>query len=283
MNKGEDCESMVRKDRHVMEALGMTKVVIEDGKVTFVGEPQVAYCPLFAKHRGIQEITTDMVRENMEFRVRDFGMCTSTRKMRLKDFLSFGVSELIAMCIRDGTLDCAVLVTDGAGTVIVTDPEIVQGIGGRISGIVETSPISEVIDTVGAGNVLDLANATIDQSAGVRLAFRLGHKKAAVTVAKAKDANEIRDDFEDRVALFAVHTTGTSQEDARILFDTCDIISGCASKWVREEAKKRDVLQAGNKVPVYGVTEFGKRILQERLKQIGYKADGEGDAPRPLL
>jgi putative methanogenesis marker protein 8 len=258
-------------------------VVIEDGKVTFVGEPRVAYCPLFAKQRGIQEITPDVVRENIEFRIRDFGMCTSKRQMRMRDFLSFGVSELIAMCIREGTLDCAILVTDGAGTVIVTDPEIVQGIGGRISGIVETSPIPEVIEAVGVENVLDPMNATIDQSAGVRFAFNKGHKKAAVTVAKAKDAKAIRDAFGDRVSLFAVHITGTSQEEAGILFDVCDIISGCASYWVREEAKRRAVLQAGNKVPVYGVSEFGKLILQERLRQIRYKAEGVEDAPRPLL
>jgi putative methanogenesis marker protein 8 len=274
---------MVRKDRHVIEALGMTEVIIEDGKVTFVGEPQVTYCPLFAKHRGIREITSGVVRENVEFRIRDFGMCTPERKMRMRDFLSFGVSELIAMCIREGTLDSAVLVTDGAGTVIVTDPEIVQGIGGRISGIVETSPFPEVIEAVGFENVLDPANATIDQSAGVRLAFKQGHKKAAVTVAKAKDAKALREAFGDRVALFAVHITGTSQEEAVVLFDVCDIISGCASYWVREEAKRRAVLQAGNKVPVYGVSEFGKQILQERLRQIGYKAEGVEDAPRPLI
>jgi putative methanogenesis marker protein 8 len=274
---------MVRKDRHVIEALGMTKVVIEDGKVTFVGEPRVTYCPLFAKHRGIREITPDIVRENVEFRVRDFGMCTPKRKMRMRDFLSFGVSEIVAMCIRDGTLDGAVLVTDGAGTVIVTDPEIVQGIGGRISGIVETSPIPEVIDAIGVENVLDPANATIDQSAGVRLALQLGHRRVAVTVARAKDAKAIREAFGDRVSLFAVHITGSTQEEAGILFDVCDIVSGCASQWVREEAKRRVVLQAGNKVPVYGVSEFGKLILQERLGQIGYKAEGVEDAPRPLL
>ena len=41
--------------RHVIEALGKTRVVIEDGKVAEVGEPEVDYCPLFAKHRGIQK------------------------------------------------------------------------------------------------------------------------------------------------------------------------------------------------------------------------------------
>ncbi len=275
---------MARKDKHVMEALGMTKVVIEDGKVTFVGEPRVTYCPLFAKHRGIKEFTAEAVRENIEFRINDFGMCTPARQMRMKDFLSFGVSELIAMCISRKILDCAVLVTDGAGTVVVTDPGIVQGIGGRISGIVETSPIEEVIEAVGRGNVLDTENAKIDQLAGTQLAFRQGHKKVAVTIAKARDAKKLRDVYGDRVAIFAVHITGTSEKDAGVLFDCCDIVSGCASHWVRAEAEKRSVLQAGNKVPVYAVSEFGKMILEERLKQIGSRPEvGIEDAPRPLL
>ena len=123
-----------RMGKHVIEALGKTRVVIEEGKVTEVGEPQVDYCPLFAKHRGIQKITPDIVRENVEFRIRDFGMCTESRKMRMKDFLSFGVSELMGMALTKGIIDCTVIVCEGAGTVIVTDPELAQGIGGRISG-----------------------------------------------------------------------------------------------------------------------------------------------------
>jgi len=42
------------KDRHIIEALGKAKVIIEDGKVIYVGEPEVTYCPLFAKQRGIK-------------------------------------------------------------------------------------------------------------------------------------------------------------------------------------------------------------------------------------
>jgi putative methanogenesis marker protein 8 len=135
--------------RHVIEALGKTRVVVEDGKVVEVGEPQVRYCPLFAKHRGIQEITPDIVRDNVEFRIKDFGMCTEARKMRMKDFLSFGVSELMGMALSKGMIDCTVIVCEGAGTVIVTDPELAQGIGGRISGILETSPIESVINAIG--------------------------------------------------------------------------------------------------------------------------------------
>lgn len=32
--------------RHVMECLGKTRVVVEDGKITEIGEPQIEVCPL---------------------------------------------------------------------------------------------------------------------------------------------------------------------------------------------------------------------------------------------
>ena len=138
-------------DRHVIEAIGKTRVVIEDGKVVEVGEPQIEYCPLFNKVRGVSAISADVVKENIEFRIKDFGMCTASRKLRMNDFLSFGVSELIGMALSKGLLDAAVMACDGAGTVVVTDAELAQGIGGRMSGLVETTPIPQVIETLELG------------------------------------------------------------------------------------------------------------------------------------
>ena len=59
-----------------MEALGKSKIIIEDGKVADVSEPVVKYCPLFKKHRNIEELNCQSIKENIEFRVKDFGMCT---------------------------------------------------------------------------------------------------------------------------------------------------------------------------------------------------------------
>ena len=42
---------------HIMEMVGKTRVVVKDGKVVEVGEPEVEWCPLFAKLRGVQDIT----------------------------------------------------------------------------------------------------------------------------------------------------------------------------------------------------------------------------------
>ena len=272
------------KDRHVIEALGRTKVVIEDGKVTYVGKPEVTFCPLFARHRGLEEITSEAIRENIEFRIKDFGFCTPARSLRMKDFLSFGVSELMAMCVKDGTIDAAVLVSDGAGTVVVEDAELIQGIGGRMSGMIETTPIAEIIEAIGQEKVLDPEKGTIDQFAGTALAFKLGYRKVGVTLARADDAKAIRDAFGSNVVLFAVHTSGLDQRDARTLFENCDLVSGCASRWVREEAKTHALLQAGTKVPIYAASEVGKRVLERRRAQTGIKkSDGAEEPPRPLI
>lgn len=269
--------------RHVMEALGMTRVVFEDGKVVEVGEPKVKYCPLFKKYRNIDEITSEKVRENMEFRMQAFGMCCEGRSVRMKNFLSFGISELMCLALSKGYVDAVVTAADGCGTCVLTDPEIVQGMGGRISGIVETSPIKCVIDEIGADNVLDAQTTPINQRKGVELAVSKGYSRIAVTVAFPEDAAYLRDTYGDRLVIFAVHTTGISEADAELYYDKCDVITACASQYVRKVGEKRATIQAGTKVPVYGATEVGKEVIELKLAELGRTADDHLDEqPVPL-
>jgi putative methanogenesis marker protein 8 len=269
--------------RHVIEALGMTRIVIVDGKVVDVGQPKVKYCPLFKKYRNIDEFNDTTIRGNIDFRISTFGMCTASRQVRMKDFLSFGISELLSMALEKKQLDAAVIASDGTGTCVLDDPEIVQGLGGRISGVVETEPIPEVINAIGKERILDPNTAAIDQFAGVDKAFAMGCKKVGVTVTKASHAELIRNAFGDNVVIFAVHTTGTSMDDAKKMFDFCDVITACASCHLREVAKDRALLQAGTRIPVYASTEFGKQIILEKLKELGKEpSTGEEDSPAPL-
>ena len=93
----------------------MSKVTIEDGKVIDVTEPKVKYCPLFKKHRGIDELNCESVRKNAEFRIERFGMCNDNRDTRMKDFLSFGVSEMLSLALTEHLIDAAVIAADGPG------------------------------------------------------------------------------------------------------------------------------------------------------------------------
>lgn len=267
-----------------MEVLGMSRVVVENGVVVEVSEPRVEFCPLFYKHRGIEKLTKESVRENVEFRIRDFGIFTEKREMRMKDYLSFGISEIMSMCVSKGMIDCSVCVCDGSGTAVVDDPELVQGIGGRISGMVETSPIQSVIDAIGRDRVLDPETARIDQVAGARLAWDMGYRKMGVTVVKGNDATLLKKEFGDHVLLFAVHTSGVTEEEARTLFATCDVVTACASKHIWDLGKRTGAMQVGTKVPVFAITDRGKEICNLRLQQIKKEAkSGPEDPARPLI
>ena len=272
-------------DEHVIEGLGKARVVIRDGKVAEVGEPQIGYCPIFDKHRGIKKIDREVIRKNMQFRIDDFGMCTPRRVLKMKDFLSFGVSEIICTAMTKKLVDAAVLVCEGTGTLIVTEPEMVQGVGGRVSGLVRTTPISEVIAAVGRQFVLDPATAKIDQIAGVEKAIGMGYKNIAVSIVSGRDARRLKE-LEGKhpgvnVYTFVVHTTGISREEADLVFKYADVLTGCASKHVRQIAADRKTFKIGDSIPIFGVSPRGIDLIQERIKFMGKEIKPNPQAPQP--
>ena len=273
--------------RVVMELLGKSRVVVEDGKVVEVSQPQLRYCPLFNKLLKMESIDADVVRKNIEFRIRDFGFATENRVVRAPDYVTFGVSEILSTAIDKGDLDAAVIVADGCGTAVLTEPAVVQGLCGRISGVIETDPLDVVLDAVGRDNVLDPETTPIDQVRGAELALRKGYRRFAVTVTCPGQAEEIRDLCGDRAMIVAVHTSSLSGTGAEAMFRYCDIITACASKALRDIAFSReDVLIAGNKVQMLGVTPFGKKLILDKLRSIGKEPwDGETptDDPDPWL
>lgn len=275
-------------DEHVIEAMGKAKIIVKDGKVVNVEDPQIDYCPLFHKHRGIEKLDSKSIKENIEFRINDFGMCSPERNLKMKDFLSFGISETISTLLEEKIVDCAVIVCDGAGTVLLTDPEEVQGIGGRISGFMTTSPIPQVIETLGESKVLDPVKASINQIEGAKKAIDKGFKNISVTIASPDDAEKLRE-LEKAVNgvniyIFAVHVTGISEKEAQKLFDYSDVITACASKHIREIGEKKAFLKVGESIPIFAATENGKEFLLRRVEKIGgLKAKKNARSPEPLI
>ncbi|MCQ2971385.1 putative methanogenesis marker protein 8 [Methanobrevibacter gottschalkii] len=274
---------------HIIEALGLSKVIIKDGKVIDVSEPQVEYCPLFDHHRGIKKLTSEIIAKNIKFRIDDFGMCMPNRQLRMKDFLNFGISEIMCTLLDEKIIDSVVMVLEGCGTLIVTESELVQGIGGRVSGLVKTSPIPELIDKIGKENIVQPETAEINQIKGLELAIKKGFKNIAVTITLASDIDEIEriksENPNVSIYVFVVHTTKRNAKDARKLFDGCDVITSCASKYVREIGKKESIKTVGQSIPIFAHTEDGKRFLEMRLKKIGGekpKIDNP-DLPYPLI
>ncbi|MHC1602646.1 MAG: methanogenesis marker 8 protein [Methermicoccaceae archaeon] len=284
-------------DEHVMEALGRARVVVRDGKVVEVGEPLIDYCPIFHAALGIERITKEAVKENIEFRIREVGMFTPERKFETEKFVSFGTSESLMSCLEQGVLDAAITVCDGAGTVISADSQLVQAMGGKISGLVSTTPIPETIchiKSVG-GYVLDEQHATIDPVEGLKRAVGLGYRRIGITVSTPEDARACRQIEMERgvkVVLFGVHLTGLSEEGAAVMGELLDVATGCASLHMRKEAGKRALLQAGASVPVFALTQAGKEVMLERLKDVlspllvskgKTSHTGTHNSPRPLI
>ncbi|KLK87793.1 methanogenesis marker protein 8 [Methanoculleus sediminis] len=261
---------MSDRDEHIIEAAGRCRVVIRNGGVVEVGTPQIGDCPLARRFAfPVKEMTTEEIRKNIEERIRSFGMCTPEREVLAgPDFVIFGASELLSSAVRRGDLDAAVIVSDGAGTLVATNPALIQGIGGRMSGLVKTSPIREVIARIeeNGGAVLDPATAAIDQAAGVALAAELGHRRIAVTTAIAAEAAAIRERFPGAV-IVAVHTTGFSREDAALMARSADLLTACASRHIRDEAAKTALLQAGTSIPVFAMTAAGKGIILGKVAE----------------
>lgn len=254
-----------------MEILGMSKVVVKDGKVVEVTEPILNWCPLFDKARGIKHINTEEVKKNVEFRINDFGLFTSKRKLDMDTFVGFGASEVMMSGLNKGVLETTVTVCDGAGTVITSNPKLVQGMGARISGLIETEPIIEVINGIEQrkGTVLDPTNAVIDPIRGVKLAAEMGYKKIAVTVVDTKTAKSLRKietDYKLDLFIIAAHTTSLNEEDAMDLMSLVDIITSCASKHIRKNVNA--LIQVGTSIPLFGLTQKGKSLLLERAKEI---------------
>jgi len=254
-----------------MELLGKTRVVVKDGQVVEVGEPEVKWCPLFSKVRGIEKISSEEVRKNMEFRIKDFGMFTANRQLELETFVGFGASEVMMTGLRRSLLETTVTACEGAGTVISNNPGLVQGMGGRMSGLIETEPIEEIINgiTKRGGIVLEPSTAKLDPIAGLKKAAELGYKKIALTVAFAETAKEVRK-IEAELGLdlivIAVHVTGLGKEATKTLIENSDIATSCASKSLRELVKP--LAQVGTAVPLFALTQKGKELLLERAKEV---------------
>jgi putative methanogenesis marker protein 8 len=253
-----------------MELLGRTRVKVQDEQVVDAGEPAIEWCPLFEKVRGIKKVTSEAAAGNMAFRIEQHGMFSPRRKLEMGIFVGFGASESMMTGVSKGIIDAAVTVCDGAGTVITSNPQLIQGMGGWISGLEKTDPIPEVISGIEArgGHVLSPENAEIDQVGGARWAAS-SFSKFAVTVADANTAEKLRE-FEAeagiKIMIIGVHLTGISCEDARRLLAIADVVTGCASKHIRELVKP--LVQVGTSVPLFGLTKWGKEMLIERAKEV---------------
>lgn len=254
-------------DRHETRKAG-ARIVIEEGEITVMEEPRIEYCPLTEKVYGGCDKCD--IRRGIDGKI-DEGMYTPNRKVcQLENHIPYGTSEMLKDAVQEGKLDSAVLVCEGAGTVITNRPAHIQGIGEKMTGLYYTTPIDEVIEKLEDGSrVLYPFTARIDQVEGVKAALDLGYEKVAVTFAthRNKRMDELND-LDGDLMKIALCTTGIERKTAEIIRDRSDLAWACASKYLREVVGPNAILQIGLKIPVYALTEKGCELASTRLERI---------------
>jgi len=264
------------KCEHVIQCCG-AKVRISGEKIEVLSEPRICHCPLHETIYGLKHIDKEAVKKTIETKMRAHGFCCRLRVFNDSIVVPYGASEIIKTCMEMKLLDCAVVVCEGAGTVITSNPSLVQGIGAHLTGIIQTSPIPEIIQHIKTndGSVLDLATAKINQAEGVKKAAEIGRKKIAVTVAgfQAEQITSVRL-LEKKLGveafIFSVCNTCITKEDLRHIANA-DIVTASASKIIREKIGSKALIQVGVTIPVFAITERGKKIMLSYLSRFNDK------------
>jgi putative methanogenesis marker protein 8 len=223
-----------RADLHITRALGVI-VVISDGRVIDVDTGgALDSCPM-QKWFGSSEPAT-----YVQSKIDEFGHFTCCRQTQRNDIVvPYGTSEMFMMALKRRIIDCAVTVSDGAGSIITDNPSVVQGVGARMNGVFYTTPIKEVI-----GRYRDLGctlfdDGRIDQSRAVRAAALAGYRRIAVTVnafygESYREVRELERTLGVDLWIAAICSTGVSRDRAQELTAYADIGWSCASGHVRE-------------------------------------------------
>jgi putative methanogenesis marker protein 8 len=273
----EEFRSPALMAEHKME-MAKALVSIKDGIITVLSEPKIKHCPLRASIYGSNEENCGTVEETLRLHIDKLGMYGPNRTLESEDMpVSFGASEIISDAMIEGLVDVAVVVCEGAGTVLVNTPKVLQAVGAHMTGLLCTEPIREIQEGLQKKGCHLLADdCTIDQVDGFRKAVELGYRKVAVTITgqHAHEGSSIRDMAKHlgvQPLILAVHTTGISEKEAQILAYSCDIVWACASRAVRTVIGKLAKLQIGVSIPVFALTLEGKRLVLNRVLHFNQK------------
>jgi len=264
------------KREHIVQCCG-AKVQISGGKVEALDEPRINHCPLHESLYGLKVIDKESVKKTVETKMQTQGFCCERRIFDDTIIVPYGASEIIKTCMELKLFDCAIVVCEGAGTVITSNPSLVQGIGARLTGIIETSPIPEIIQYIKThnGSVLDSTSAKINQAEGVEKAVEMGFKKIAVTVAgfQAEQITQVRK-LEKKLGVdatvFSVCNTCTTGRNMRHIAKA-DIVTASASKTIREQIGPKALMQVGVTIPVFAITDKGKKTMLAYLERFNDK------------
>ncbi|MEM2027748.1 MAG: DUF2099 family protein [Candidatus Bathyarchaeia archaeon] len=261
-----ECEAGgLPRDLHVTR-MCCALIAVSNGRIIKMQEPRLKYCPFYKRlyELGFTD-TRELVLREVERKISELGYFTARREVYRTDVtVTFGASEMMMYALKRGAIDAAVVVCDGAGTVITSNPSLVQGIGAQMNGLFHTSPIKEVIDKIrlAGGHVLSPETAKIDQLEGLKKAIEMGYRRIAVTVngfagEPLGELRRVEREANVSVVSLIVCTTGVGRERAEEAAEHADIVWGCASKHIRETVGGKAIIQLGVRIPVFVLTRRG--------------------------
>ncbi len=259
------------RDIHVLMYFS-SFISVSGGRVINVTDPMLAFCPL-ASHlykgfeRGIlfdKEAIKREIKKVIEAKIEAYGFFTAKRKLLCSDTaIPYGASEMLMFALKKKVIDAAVVVCDGAGTVVTDSGDVAQGIGARMNSLMLTSPIDDTkerLKELGCQVVFD--HALIDQAEGVKTAIQHGYERIAVTIGghdteKLKEIRQWESSAGVTVTILVVCTTGiTSDRIERICYDA-DLVWSCASQEIRRDVGSQAILQISKQIPVFALTQRG--------------------------
>ncbi|MBN1913892.1 MAG: DUF2099 family protein [Candidatus Omnitrophica bacterium] len=261
---------MNKRDIHVLKYFSSV-VSVSYGKVINVTEPSLKFCPLASHlYRQLREAGDDKeairaaIKKAIESKIKDYGFFTERRIFSYdRALIPYGASEMLSSALKKKAVEAAVVVCEGAGTVIADDPQIVQGIGARMNSLLLTSPIEAIIKELKAyGCRVIFENAMINQYQGLKEAIAAGYKSIAVTVsghsaAELRALRLLEKESGVRLILLAVCTSGISEDKVSLIRDHADLAWSCASLDIRRMAKTAAKIQLSKQIPVFVLTENG--------------------------
>jgi putative methanogenesis marker protein 8 len=262
---------MDNRDIHVLKYFS-SFVSVSNGRIINITEPTLTFCPLanhlyknFRGKRGNdKEAIKAAIKSAIESKIKDYGFFTEKRNLSFGEVsIPYGASEMMSFALRKKAIDAAVLVCEGAGTVIADRADIVQGIGARMNSLLLTSPIKTVIQKLKtSGCRVVFENALIDQLRGVKEAIEAGYMTIAVTVCghSAEDLKAVRlleKESGVRILSLAVCTTGITKDKINMIRDYADLVWSCASFDIRRIIGPLAKCQLSRQIPVFVLTRNG--------------------------
>ncbi len=262
------------RDIHVLRYFS-SFISVSDGKVINVTDPALSYCPLAGHlYNGLKsvdgadkEAVKAEIKKAIESKIKDYGLFTAQRILASDNTaIQYGASEMLMFALNKKAVDAAVIVCDGAGTIITDKGGVVQGIGARVNSLLLTSPIKETIERLNElGCFVIFEKALIDQVRGVEKAIEAGYKKIAVTVSghDVEKLKEIRRMESENIAItiLVVCTTGIASEKNDQIRRYADLVWSCASLEIRKTIGTAAVLQISKQIPVFILTQRGLDFL----------------------